>query len=280
MSEMWRMSRTRMAAVIGVVILLGGGLAGCTSAPLTGSKGLDLVSDSELRKVSVEAFEEIKRLEAPGLDPDQNEMLQRVGQRIADEVFWDLPGAQWEFVVFNSPSQVNAFAMAGGKVGVYSGIFKVATSDDELAVVVAHEISHVVAKHVNQKLSQEMAMKVVGGGLAVATGGAGLLAYQGVMLAYGFGSGVVGLGFDRNKEREADRMGLMYMAKAGYDPRAAMTLWQKMDDLDSQGLRPPPNWLSTHPSNLDRMSRFRKLMPTALEYYEKAKASGLYPADE
>jgi len=265
--------------LIGAMLLLGAGLAGCSSVPGTGRRGLNLVSDTELRRLSAQAFEELKRVEPPSTDPDQIAMLQRVGQRIADEVFWDLPGAQWEFVVFNSPNQANAFAMAGGKVGVYSGIFQVAKTDDELAVVVAHEISHVVAKHTNQKLSEQMLQQVGGVALATTTGG-GALAYQGVMLAYGYGSGFVGLGFDRNKEREADRMGLMYMAKAGYDPRAAITVWQRMDELRSGGLRPPPSWMSTHPSNSDRMSRFREAMPIALEFYGKARASGLYSENE
>jgi len=259
---------------LGGVICLGVGVSGCSSAPITGSKSLDLVSDAEVTKMSVAAFEEIKRQQKPSLDPDQNEMLQRVGNRIAEVVFWDISGAQWEFVVFSSPGQVNAFAMAGGKVGVYSGAFEVAATDDELAVIVAHEISHVVAQHVNQKLSEQMLMQVGGGLLAVTTGG-GSLTYQAVMMAYGFGSEYVGLGFDRNKEREADTMGLIYMAKAGYNPRAAITLWEKIDDLKSGGVAPPPNWMSTHPSHVDRMIRFRETMPAAEEIYEKAKASGV-----
>ena len=279
MNEMSSRGRLAVLGLIAAMFLLGAGLAGCSSVPGTGHRGLNLVSDAELRRLSAEAFDELKRVEAPSLDKDQNEMLQRVGRRIADEVFWDLPGAQWEFVVFKSPNQANAFAMAGGKVGVYSGIFEVAETDDELAVVVAHEISHVVAKHTNQKLSEQMLRQVGGVALATTTGG-GSLAYQGVMLAYGYGSGFVGLGFDRNKEREADRMGLMYMAKAGYDPRAAITVWQRMGELRTGGISPPPSWMSTHPSNSDRMSRFREAMPAALEFYEKARASGLYSEHE
>lgn len=277
MSESRKKRRNRaigpaFAGVVAGMFAVGSTLSGCTSVPITGRKSLELVSEAEVTKMSMAAFEDLKRMQKPSLDREQNEMLQRVGGRLAEVVFWDIPNARWEFVVFSSPAQVNAFAMAGGKVGVYSGIFDVAKTDDELAVVVAHEISHVVAKHVNERLSEEMLMKV-GGGLLAATTGGGSLTVQGVMLAYGFGSGVVGLGFDRNKEREADRMGLIYMAKAGFDPRAAIALWQRMDELESGGASPPPSWLSTHPSNLDRMIRLREAMPPAVEIYEEVKAS-------
>lgn len=248
-------------------------LPGCTSVPVTGRKSLNIVSEQEVTEMSLREFADMKKQNRISRDAAKIARLQTVGDRIADVVFWDLPNAQWEFVVFESPGEVNAFAMAGGKVGVFSGAFDVAATDDELAVIIAHEIAHVTAKHVHEMLSQEMLISAGGTGLAVVAGyGYGSLTQSAVSALYRRGSGMLGLGFNRAKESEADHIGLIYMAQAGYNPRAAITLWEKIDQLTA-GQSVPLEWLSTHPSHEDRMSRLYEWMSQAEAIYKNTQAN-------
>lgn len=247
-------------------------LAGCNTVPVTGRTAINLVSDADVTRLSVAAFEEMKKNQRISRNARLNERLQRVGGRIAEAVFWDVPNAEWEFVVFDAPNEVNAFAMAGGKVGVFSGTFDVATTDDELAVVIAHEIGHVAARHVNEALSEQKLVSAGGVAVGVASGGTGLLTAAAINQVYQLSSGVIGLSFSRAKEREADHLGLIYMARAGYQPRAALDLWEKMDQLMA-GKQVPPEWLSTHPSHTDRMVGLLDWMPEAEAVYRRAKAT-------
>lgn len=254
------------------------GTIGCTSVPVTGRKGLDLVDDQAVTKESMAAFAQMKASEPISTNAAYNERLQRVGARLAEVVFWDIPDARWEFVLFEKPTEINAFAMAGGKVGVYTGVLRLVDSDDELAVVLAHEIAHVSAKHVHEGLSQQMMVET--GSYAVSMipvgyGTVGSLTSQAIYSAYGLGTGVVGLSFDRDKEREADKMGLIYMARAGYNPNAAMTFWNKVDQADP-GQHPSAGWMSSHPSHANRVSELREIMPTAEGIYESVVASGVW----
>lgn len=246
-------------------------LAGCSTVPVTGRASLDMVEDSDVTAKSKEAFAQMKASQRISTDRAKIERLQEVGERIAETVFWDVPDAEWEFVVFHSPGEVNAFAMAGGKVGVYSGAFDMATTDDQLAVIVAHEIAHVTAKHVHEKLSQDMLVQAGGIAASVATAGYGSLTSTAISSVYTLGSGVIGLSFDRGKEREADHIGLIYMARSGYNPRAAIELWEKMDQVKS-GQKVPPEWMSTHPSHQDRMARLYEWMPEAEAVYQRTLA--------
>lgn len=237
---------------------------------------MDLVDDKDVTRMSIEAFQQMKASMKRSYNPAYDARLQRVGSRIADVVFWDIPDARWEFVLFDSP-EINAFAMAGGKVGVFTGVLQLAESDDELAVVIAHEISHVSAKHVHEKLSQEMIVNTGAAALSavpVGYGITGLLTSQAIYAAYGVGTGAVGLSFDRDKEREADKIGLMYMARAGYDPKAALTFWDKVDRMSPT--EAPASWMSTHPSHASRISELRDIMPKAEKVYEASKASGVW----
>jgi predicted Zn-dependent protease len=244
---------------------------GCTTVPVTGRKALNTVSDEAVVQMSKQEFEAIKQRSRVSRDPAKIARVERVAQRIADVVFWDMPNADWEFVVFESPGEVNAFAMAGGKVGVFSGALDVATTDDELAVILAHEIAHVTARHVHELLSQQMLVEGGGIGLAVATG-YGSLTQAAVSTLYSLGSGMIGLNFNRAKESEADYIGLIYMARAGFDPRAAISLWEKIDRLGS-GKSVPPEWLSTHPSHEDRLLKLYGWMAEAEEIYRKSKVA-------
>ena len=245
-------------------------LAGCYEVPVTGRRAMNLVDDKEVTKMSISMFDDMKRRYRVSRDRDRNEQLQRVGYRLSKVVFWDMPDADWEFVVFDVP-QINAFAMAGGKVGVFTGLSKIAKTDDQLASVIAHEIAHVTAKHVHEKLSREMAVKTVGavgmvGGLA---GGASGLTVDALSQVYGLTTGIGGFAFDRSKEKEADYVGLMYMSRAGYDPHAAITV---LEALETESANDPiqPAFLSTHPTHPERILQLMDAMPKALAEREKS----------
>lgn len=245
-------------------------LAGCYDVPVTGRKAMNLVDDKEVTKMSIGMFDDMKRSYRVSRDKDRIAQLQRIGDRISKVVFWDMPDADWEFVVFDNP-QVNAFAMAGGKVGVFTGLYKVAKTDDQIASVIAHEIAHVTAKHVHEKLSRDMAVTTVGavgmiGGIA--TGAPGLTV-DALSQVYGLTTGITGFAFDRAKEKEADYIGLMYMARAGYDPQEAIKV---LEALEAESANDPvaPAILSTHPSHPERIIQLMDAMPKALAEREKS----------
>ena len=245
-------------------------LAGCYQVPVSGRHALSLVDDKEVTKMSIAAFDDMKRHYPISKDRERIAQLQRVGERLQKAVpIWDMPDADWEFVVFDVP-QINAFAMAGGKVGVFSGLFKIAENDDQLASVIGHEIAHVTAKHVHEQLSQQMALNTGGmlGSVALMGSGAGMLTSSAIMGVYGLGTDLTGFAFDRNKEKEADFIGLMYMARAGYDPEEAVKVLEKLD-AESGSQPTPPAFLSTHPSNPDRISQIQQAMPKALKEREQ-----------
>jgi metalloendopeptidase OMA1, mitochondrial len=244
--------------------------AGCYTNPVTGRKAMNLVDDKEVTKMSIAMFDDMKHQYRISKDKEMNEQLQRIGDRLSKVVFWDMPDADWEFVVFDV-AQINAFAMAGGKVGVFKGLFKIAKTEDQVASVIAHEIAHVTAKHVHEKLSQELAVSTVGavgmiGGLA---GGASMLTVDALSQAYGITTGLGGLAFDRKKEKEADIMGLMYMARAGYNPEEAVKVLEALEQEEA-GSPSPPALLSTHPTHPERIIALMDAMPRALEARAKS----------
>jgi predicted Zn-dependent protease len=251
-------------------------LTGCYQVPVTGRKALNLTSDTELAKVSAAAFEDVKSKHAKSKDRARIDQLQRVGDRIAKVVFWDMPNADWEFVVFDEPKQINAFAMAGGKVGVFSGLFKIANTDDELAAVIAHEIAHVTARHVHERLSQQMLAEAgsVVGAVGLMGAGAGSLTTSTIMGLYGSSASMQMLAYDRAKEKEADYIGIMYAARAGFNPEAALTVMERLE-AETAGTPLPPVFASTHPPTSERITQLQEAMPKALELYQK---SGLKPA--
>jgi predicted Zn-dependent protease len=247
-------------------------LAGCYQVPVTGRSAMNLVDDKEVTKMSIGMFDDMKRRYKISRDRDRIDQLNRIGDRISKVVFWDMPDADWEFVVFDVP-QINAFAMAGGKVGVFSGLYKVAKTDDQVAAVIAHEIAHVTAKHVHEKLSRELAVGTVGtvgmiGGMAA---GAPLLTVDALSQVYGLTTGISGFAFDRAKEKEADYIGLMYMARAGYDPQAAISVMEALE-LETANDPIQPGILSTHPSHPERIIQLMDAMPKALAEREKSSA--------
>lgn len=249
------------------------GVAGCYTVPETGRKSLVIVPPEQEATLGAQAFQEVRAQEKISNDPAALGRVTRVGRRIATAVGNDLPGAQWEFVVFES-SEVNAFALPGGKVGVYTGLLNLAASDDELATVMGHEIAHVTARHGAERMTWEQGIQMVGG--VVGTAAESKLSPQTsnlVKLVYGAGTQLAAvLPHSRFQEAEADKIGLHYAAKAGYDPRAALTFWVKMN---RQANAPSgPTFLRTHPTSQDRIAKLEAEMPVVLPIYEAARRGG------
>lgn len=234
-------------------------LSACHTVPQTGRSALHLVPGERLTAMASAQFAQLKQETPISNDRRYNAMVRRVGERIAYVAGPDMANAQWEFVVFEGDDQINAFAMPGGKVAVYTGMFKIIDSEDELAIVLGHEIAHVTAGHGNERVSQQLL--AAGGALGLHFGTRDMSSSdrQLLMAAYGAGAtlGII-LPYSRHHESEADEIGLIYAAKAGYDPRAALTFWQKMA-AESQG--GPPEFLSTHPSSETRIRRLNQLIP-------------------
>lgn len=239
---------------------------GCHTVPQTGRSALHLVPSDQLASMASAQFGQLKQETPISTDPTYNAMMRRVGERIAYVAGPDMPNAHWEFVVFEDDEQINAFAMPGGKVAVYTGIFKVAKTEADLAVVMGHEVAHVAAGHGNERVSQQLL--ATGGALALQFGTSDMDSgdRQLIMAAYGAGATVgVMLPYSRYHESEADEIGLKYAAKAGYDPRAAIGFWERMEAQKSGS---PPEFLSTHPSGSTRIRKLKELMPEAVEIYQ------------
>ena len=196
-----------------------------------------------------------------------NETVTRVGQRIA--AVSHTPNLRWRYTVFDDDRQINAFALPGGKIGVYTGMMPVAKTDAGLATVMAHEVAHATARHGGERLSLGLLLEMGSAALAAAMKKKDEKTAGGVLAAYGIGTAlVVALPFSRKQESEADRIGLIYMAKAGYDPREAIPFWERMG---AAGRYAPPEFLSTHPGYKTRIKNLRRWMPEALEYYKNSE---------
>lgn len=250
-----------LAAATPVLAL--GGLAGCAHAPYTDRSQFILLSRSREMSLGVEAAQDILKKDTQSTDPRYVEPVQRSGRRIADasgETDFD-----WEFHVIDAPDTVNAFALPGGKVFVYTGLFALTATEPELATVIAHEAGHVIARHGAERMSLGVVAQL-GQQVAGTLLGAGSSAtMQAFMVAYGVGANVgVILPFSRAQEYEADHIGLILMAKAGYDPEVALDFWTKMA---AQSKDAPPEYLSTHPSDENRIEAIKELLPEAKSYY-------------
>lgn len=241
-------------------------LAGCETVPVTGRKQLLLISEQQEIRMGLTSFREILGKEKLSTDAELNARVQRIGQRIAAATGrHDYP---WEFKVIDNDKVQNAFALPGGKVAVYTGLLPLAQDDAGLAAVIAHEVAHVIARHGGERLSQEMVVA----GLTVATVVAASDSPNRDLYAGLLGAGAtVGilLPYSRLHEAEADRLGMIFMAKAGYDPRAALALWQRMVRAAKDKPR-PPEWLSTHPADETRIREIERALPEALSHYRPA----------
>lgn len=247
-------------------------VAACSTSP-TGRSQLLLLSDEELNNMGSKAFNQYQQdLPAAG------GASQRHVQCIADAIVAELPQEQqqldWQIRVFEEDSP-NAFALPGGYMGVHTGMLDIATTQDQLASVVAHEIGHVLAKHSNERASTESATQL---GLSAISSAAGLQGGSGEQLMGVLGMGAqygIMLPFSRRHESEADTIGLDLMARAGFDPRESVTLWENMQQASSGGQ--PPAWMSTHPSQGQRIEGLQAGMSDAMTAYEQARNNGRTP---
>ncbi len=243
-------------------------LASCATVPETGRRQLLLVSAGEETQLGLTEFQKLKQSTPVSKDTRINEMVRRVGQRIAAVA--PLPDAQWEFVVFDDPKTANAFCLPGGKVGVYTGILPITEVESGLAAVIGHEVSHAVARHGGERMSQALLTQLGGQGLSAAMQNNSEQARNLALGIYG-GAATVGwvLPHSRAQESEADHLGLIYMARAGYDPRAAVEFWQRFAEYNKGHGNQQWQFLSTHPLDETRINQLEAEMPAALAEYRK-----------
>jgi len=246
------------------------GAVGCATVPETGRTQFVALSASAERSLGEAAFTEMLSGAKLITSGPAFARVQRVGQRIAEASVRRYPQAcaefEWQFALIDTP-EVNAWMLPGGKSGVNMGLLTVATSDDELAVVMGHEAAHAIARHGAERISRGMAAQVIFG-VAGASGQVDPALVEATAVAYG---ALGETAFSRSEESEADHIGLLIAADAGYDPRAAIEFWRKMGSL---GGAKPPEFLSTHPSDETRATRLAQLMPQALEVHRRAKEAG------
>lgn len=249
-----------LATIVGVALL-----NGCQTAPVTGRRQLLTVSASEENKLGLTAYQKVLQEEHPVDNEAVQALVKRVGQRIAAVA--DQPDFQWEFNAIESNTK-NAFCLPGGKVAIYSGILPVCQSEAGLAVVMSHEIAHAIARHGGERMSHQMVQNGVKQGIAKLTSNESETTQKIVLTAYGMGSqyGAI-LPYSRKHELEADHIGIMLMAKAGYDPTEAPKFWER---FSAEGGQTPIEFLSTHPSDARRSATLRDMLPEAMELYRQA----------
>lgn len=250
--------------------------AACATVPITGRRQLALVPESQLVTLSADQYRQLISQTGLSDDPVRTREVEKAGRRIAAaaEAFMrenkregSIAGYHWEFNLLEDPEIVNALCMPGGKVAVFSGILPITENETGLAVVVGHEVAHSLANHSGERLSQLLVVELGGLTLSQALKEKPQQTQQLLLAAYGLGANVgFILPYGRAQEREADRIGLILMARAGYDPQAAIPFWQRMNAEEGER---PPEFLSTHPAPESRMDRIRKDLPEAMKYYKK-----------
>lgn len=251
-------------------------ITSCATVPITGRSQLNLVSSSSIQSLSNQQYREFLSKTKRSRNAVETARVRRVGRRIqgAVERYFrqrgmssELRNYRWEFNLIENKSP-NAWCMPGGKIAIYTGILPYTKNNAGLAVVMAHEIAHAIAKHGNERMSQMLLTQMGGVVLSSATKSSPAKTRQLWMNAYGVGSQLaVTLPYSRMQEYEADRIGLIFMAMAGYNPNAAVTFWQRMNR--KSGGANPPEFLSTHPTDAKRIARIRQLLPEARRYMNR-----------
>jgi predicted Zn-dependent protease len=249
-------------------------IVGCAKVPVTGRRQLSFVPESELLQLSFDQYDQLLKESKLSQDPAQVNLIRSVGQRIAaaanqfmaeNKMESQRKNFKWEFNLIEEDSTVNAFCMPGGKVAFYTGILPITQGENGVAVVMGHEVAHALANHGGERISQGLMAQLGGTGLSVALRNKPEQTQQIAMKAFGVGAQVgVLLPYSRLHESEADHIGLILMARAEYDPRNAVSFWQRMEAL---GGGKPPEFLSTHPADERRIRDLEKEMPEALKYY-------------
>lgn len=264
------MKNAKIAIVLIALLVLG-----CAKVPITGRKQLNIFPESQMVQMSATAYQEFldEHPPLPASDP-RAKKVSRVGERIsaAVEKYLNNHGYQdlaeqfkWTFHTVDNET-VNAWCMPGGRVVFYTGILPICEDEAGIAVVMGHEVAHAVARHGNERMSQQMGVQAAGATLGVLLQEQPELTQDILLQSYGIGSTLGTLAFSRANESEADKMGLVFMAMAGYDPRNAPDFWKRMA---AQGGPNPPEFLSTHPADETRIEDLNDYMPKALEYYQK-----------
>lgn len=249
---------------------------GCATVPITGRKQLALVPDSQILPLSYDSYREVMSQSKLSNNQQQVQLVKKVGSNIqvAVEQFMEqnnladeLKGYAWEFNLIDE-DVVNAWCMPGGKVAFYTGILPVCKDEKGVAVVMGHEVAHAIANHGGERMSQGLIQQMGGIALAVAVRNEPEETQALYYTAYGIGTtfGAM-LPFSRLHESEADKLGLIFMAMAGYDPNEAPKFWQRMDAMASASQ--VPQWMSTHPSHETRIANLQDYLPTAMKYYKK-----------
>lgn len=247
----------------------------CSKVPVTGRRQFKLLPESQLGAMSVDQYRSFLNQSTVVTGTTESEMVKRVGGKMSSAVEQflkenklgdEVKNYKWEYNLIQSQEQ-NAWAMPGGKIAFYTGIMPITQTENGVAVVMGHEIAHVVAKHGNERLSQMLALQAGGVALDVALSNKPQETRNLFLTAYGVGAnlGVI-LPYSRKHESEADKLGLIFMAMAGYDPHNAVAFWERMRD-SSKGAA-PPEFLSTHPAHDTRINDIIKYMPKAMKYYK------------
>ena len=258
--------------LISLVIVV---LAACSTVMITGRKQFNIVSDSEILSESSVAYSDFIKTAPISKNAKNTAMVKQVGAKIAAAVETymrdngmsaSLKNYSWEYNLVQS-DEANAFCMPGGKIVVYEGILPATQDETGLAVVIGHEVAHAIAKHSNERMSQQVAIQLAGAGADILLSQKSAATRNAIGTLYGIGTQVgVLLPYSRTHELEADRLGLIFMAMAGYDPNQAVNFWQRMS---AGGSGAPLEILSTHPSDNTRIAKIREALPEALKYYKK-----------
>jgi len=251
-------------------------LLACSTVTITGRKQLNIIPAPQILSMSFQQYDQFLKEHKVITGTPEARMVERVGRKIQKAVehyfaekgmSYRLNGYQWEFHLVED-EQVNAWCMPGGKVVVYTGILPITKNEVGLAVVLGHEIAHAVAEHGNERMSQGLMVQLGGMALSKAMESKPELTRNLFLTAFGLGAQVgVLLPFSRLHESEADHLGLIFMAMAGYNPQEAIKFWQRMARM-SKGAK-PPEFLSTHPSDETRIKNLKKILPEAVKYYKR-----------
>jgi predicted Zn-dependent protease len=262
-----------MLKKIGIFSFVGLVIYACASVAVTGRRQLSLVSNAEIIPMANQQYEEVIRKGPLSTNQEQTQMVKRVGVRIQKAVeeymaqknlSAELQGFQWEFNLIDDPKTVNAWCMPGGKVAFYTGIMPICKDEAGVAVVMGHEVAHAIANHGRERMSQQMVAQYGLGTISALMGqnpGAG---QELLMQAVGAGTNIGMLKFSREHESEADHIGLIFTAMAGYDPHEAPKFWERM--TEGSGGQAPPEFLSTHPSHSTRIKDLNAWIPEAMQY--------------
>lgn len=244
-------------------------LTACFHAPETGRRAVILVPPGQEMQLGEEAFKEVLAKEKLCTNTAAAAAVTQIGKRVA--AVSPKPGWQWDFRLFDAPKTANAFALPGGKVGVYTGLFGPAANEAGLAAVMGHEVAHAIARHGAERVTQSMLINLGLQAAEVTLGNA--KHHDSIMGALGVGAQVgVVLPFSRDMESEADAIGLIYMAKAGYDPSEAVAFWERFKAASAG--QAPPEFLSTHPANETRIAHLKAALPKAMVAYQASARSG------